>query len=461
VAALTDPATGQPVPFVPLAKRRVADIGSLGVQTDNIEGMTLGPALPDGRRSLILVSDDNFSAAQVTQFVALALSVEEAPAGTLFLPAALRDAALAGPASLTPSSPAPPSATATARSPEPTPTTTPATATPPRPTPTMVGTTPTVTPTASPTPTATVVPPAAGEWGRRAELPEANSEMAVAELDGKIYVIGGYPASRETVGTVQVYDAATDRWSLTTPLPAPLNHEMAVAVGGLVYVIGGQSTSAGSGSYVDTVYAYDPADATWRQRARMPTARSAGVAAVIGGKIYVAGGRPPRGADFAVYDPVADRWETLPDLPTQRNHLAGAAIGGKLYVVGGRFEGGFNSPVTDVVEVFDPATRAWSTVAPMPTRRGGINGIAAYGCLHVFGGEGNTADPSGLFDQHEVYDPRSNTWTRLPPMPTAVHGVTGLAFIDGWIHLPGGGIRQGGSSGSTLHQVYRPAMRCQ
>jgi len=41
---------------------------------DNFEGMVLGPRLPDGRRSLILASDDNFSSAQRTVFVALALT---------------------------------------------------------------------------------------------------------------------------------------------------------------------------------------------------------------------------------------------------------------------------------------------------------------------------------------------------------------------------------------------------
>ena len=40
----------------------------------------------------------------------------------------------------------------------------------------------------------------------------------------------------------------------------------------------------------------------------MPTARSGGGSAVIDGKIYVAGGRPPRGSDLAVYDPSADAW---------------------------------------------------------------------------------------------------------------------------------------------------------
>jgi hypothetical protein len=62
---------------------------------------------------------------------------------------------------------------------------------------------------------------------------------------------------------------------------------------------------------------------------------------VIDGKIFVAGGRPPRGHDFAVYDPKADKWTSLPNMPTARNHIAASAIGGKFYVAGGRFGGGF------------------------------------------------------------------------------------------------------------------------
>jgi hypothetical protein len=61
---------------------------------------------------------------------------------------------------------------------------------------------------------------------------------------------------------------------------------------------------------------------------------------------------------------------------------------------------------------------------------------------------------------HGYYNPASDTWHSLEPMPIAVHGVPGLAFIDGSIHLPGGGTAQGGSSGSTIHQVYRPGMSC-
>ena len=37
---------------------------------DNIEGASFGPNLPDGNRSLVLVSDNNFTPVQVTQFLA-------------------------------------------------------------------------------------------------------------------------------------------------------------------------------------------------------------------------------------------------------------------------------------------------------------------------------------------------------------------------------------------------------
>lgn len=298
---------------------------------------------------------------------------------------------------------------------------------------------------------------APGEWAHRAELLAPNSEFAVAELGGKLYILGGYPANRETQTTVQVYDTATDTWALGPDLPVPNNHGMAVGVNGRVYLIGGQTSADGGDSYVDTVYALDPTIGAWVERAPMPTRRSAGVAIVQDGLIYVAGGRPPRGHDFAVYDPAADRWETLPDLPSQRNHIGGAAIDGRIHVIGGRLEGGFRSDQTAAHEVFDPATRSWGVAAPMLRPRSGLNAVLADGCLHAWGGESG----AGMFPDHDYYDPHMDRWTKLPDMPLPVHGVTGAAFVDGLIHAPGGGVEVGGSSGSLHNQVFRPAASCE
>lgn len=56
--------------YRPMSKTLLLDLASLGIAVDNIEGMSWGPPLPNGNRSLILVSDDNFSLMQSTQFLA-------------------------------------------------------------------------------------------------------------------------------------------------------------------------------------------------------------------------------------------------------------------------------------------------------------------------------------------------------------------------------------------------------
>ena len=54
---------------VAIPKKLLLDLSTLNVPLDNLEGMTIGPRLPDGSRSLLLMSDDNFRQEQVTQFL--------------------------------------------------------------------------------------------------------------------------------------------------------------------------------------------------------------------------------------------------------------------------------------------------------------------------------------------------------------------------------------------------------
>lgn len=65
--------------IVPAAKSLLLDLSTLkhedgtALALDNIEGLTFGPEI-NGRKTLILVSDNNFSATQFTQFVALEIT---------------------------------------------------------------------------------------------------------------------------------------------------------------------------------------------------------------------------------------------------------------------------------------------------------------------------------------------------------------------------------------------------
>jgi hypothetical protein len=53
----------------PVRKELLLDLGTLGVDLDNLEGMAIGPRLPDGSSSLLLVSDNNFLAQRSSQFL--------------------------------------------------------------------------------------------------------------------------------------------------------------------------------------------------------------------------------------------------------------------------------------------------------------------------------------------------------------------------------------------------------
>jgi hypothetical protein len=56
-------------PSRPISKKLLLNMDSLGIYIDNVEGVTLGPRLPNGHQTLIFVVDNNFSADEITQFL--------------------------------------------------------------------------------------------------------------------------------------------------------------------------------------------------------------------------------------------------------------------------------------------------------------------------------------------------------------------------------------------------------
>ena len=67
------------------------------------------------------------------------------------------------------------------------------------------------------------------------------------------------------------------------------------------------------------------------------------------------------------YDPVANRCTTHTPMPTSRHHAASAVVGGKIYVIGGRLDSSYEC--TDIVEKYNPVSDEWTTnLEPMPSR---------------------------------------------------------------------------------------------
>lgn len=298
-------------------------------------------------------------------------------------------------------------------------------------------------------------PPEGGPWTRGESLPTARSEIDAAVLDGRIYVAGGL-TGLATSDVLEVYDSATGKWARRAPLPAAVHHLGVAAAGGRVYVTGGYE-----GLFFDpdqrAVWAYDPESDVWQQAADMPAPRAAHRLAAIDGKVYVVGGVGPEPTALWAYDPGTDSWDTSREpLPTAREHLAVAVVEGKLYAIGGRWKGRGNLAV---LEVYDPATDTWRRLPDMPTPRGGHTAAVLNGRIHVAGGEilgviGET------FAAHEVYDPRIGTWSQAEPLPTARHGLTSATLGARW-YVIGGATRAGWRTPFTLTdrvEVYAPGV---
>lgn len=62
---------------VVLSKELILDFDSLGFPLDNLEGMSFGPDLSDGRNSLVIISDNNFFRSQFTQILVFALRYDK------------------------------------------------------------------------------------------------------------------------------------------------------------------------------------------------------------------------------------------------------------------------------------------------------------------------------------------------------------------------------------------------
>lgn len=236
-------------------------------------------------------------------------------------------------------------------------------------------------------------------------------------------------------------DAALDgpsssAWSTGTAVGhGAIQETAAVAVAGKIYVIGGFDDDEG---IVGRVQIYDTASATWSDGPALPMAVHHANAVTDGATIFVLGALTGTGftaiGDTYKLAPATDtQWSALAAMPAGRERGAAVTglIGGKVYVAGG-FR---NAMASDLVDVYDPGTDSWTALAPLPATRDHACGAAIGGELVVVGGRMvQTSSPRA---DVWSYAPATDTWTVRAPMPTARGGM-GCGAISGVLYTAGG-----------------------
>lgn len=283
-----------------------------------------------------------------------------------------------------------------------------------------------------------------GSWSQVDAATLARQQVATAEIDGEVWVVGGLEQTDVATTAVSRLDPTTGEWTQEPDLPEALHHAMAVNLDGDLVVLGGWVGGGPNPTAETSDRVHVLRDGSWQPLASLSRPRAAGAAEVVDGRIVVVGGgadgEPVRPTE--VYDPGADRWEDRADIPTPREHLAAGTHDGSVYVVGGWMTGPDDN--SNALERYDPDADTWTALEVMPTPRGSISGTVIDGQLVVVGGETNR----GILDTVELYDIAADEWRDGPSLPTARHG-TGVAAVGSLVCVIGGARRRGHNGSTT------------
>jgi hypothetical protein len=276
---------------------------------------------------------------------------------------------------------------------------------------------------------------AANSWLARADYPKNLYDAASAPITNSstgrttLYVMGGQPTQGGYAGTisnlVNAFDVSANTWAAKAPLPLRIRSSNgAVEINGKIYISGGftRRWDENRGLYftetLRSLYVYTPAANTWTRKRDMPITTAEGVSGAYQGMLYVATSCD----DSAVcsqdathgalwrYNPTYDTWVLLSRTPHNPGYGGGGFAGGKLYLVDNLGD----------VDIFDPATKTWSTGPKRPFRYCAPASAAFQAKLYLVGCHADD-DWNGVYPML-VFDPKVGSWSQVAAPPVEATG---------------------------------------
>jgi N-acetylneuraminic acid mutarotase len=281
--------------------------------------------------------------------------------------------------------------------------------------------------------------------------PHARHEAAFVGLGSKLYLLGG-----RRIQPVDIFDPATRAWTQGKAPPVETHHFQPVVWENKIWLPGAMTGGFPREQALAQIPIYDPAADMWSEGPALPAdRRRGGSGAVIHEeKLYVVcgiinGHWDGHVAWLDVLDLKTRQWTRLPDAPRARDHFQAAVVAGKIYVAGGRRSSAATKQVFDLtipeVDVFDLTTQRWSTLpvpaGHLPRLRAGSMSLSVGSLLLVAGGE-STTQPHA-YTEVEALDTRTGTWSLHSQFARGRHG-SGLVRLNEALWVAAGSGSRGG-----------------
>jgi N-acetylneuraminic acid mutarotase len=246
-------------------------------------------------------------------------------------------------------------------------------------------------------------------WKQLASLPGAAAgNHAGAATDGKyIYWVAGQTEATYGAGTKTTwrYDIANNSWSQFADLPAIRYGGAAFVANGWLHFVGGDKSDRTTPATDHWAINLSNPSGGWVRKASIPVAADHMSHAIVNGKVYLIGGEHGHeglngtsGGTYIqhknvyAYDPSNDTWTRKADLPTAISHTEGETlvINNRIVVIGGLLDGGSPNQ-TSRVQVYDPATNTWKTLATRYPKRI-IGAVSGYWSGKIYMSDGYSPD---------------------------------------------------------------------
>ncbi len=304
------------------------------------------------------------------------------------------------------------------------------------------------------------------------------SHTATALADGRVLVTGGRTGSTSATGvvlaTAEVYDPVTDTWTQTA---GPMNaarrsHTATLLPNGMVLIAGGgNGVSTFTQQPIQSAELFDPATGMFTLVGNMVTPRLGHSANELDdGTVLLSGGSSGTGTFFPtnaseVYDPVTNTFTaTAPMIYSHLAQIPGKLRDGRIVQGSAYYNPPHNSAggiITNESEIFDPATRTWTSINPMFKKRIDIGAQGLLdGTLLIAGGVSTKVGAGNLtFFQNssEVYDPATGNWQLSGIMSTGRDEFSGLTLDDGRVMISGGFVSPGAVLLNSV-EIYTPGL---
>ncbi len=295
--------------------------------------------------------------------------------------------------------------------------------------------------------------PVLGTFTAAAPLPEPRDHHTATVLkNGEVLITGGgsgslisLPNGESALASAVLYDPLANTWRQTGSMnEARAGHRAALLDDGRVLVVGGGNEVGYPCAHPDCTVAdsigsaeiYDPVTGEWTATGSLAQPRIAfDLRATAVGIIASGGAANNQGLESVeIFDATTGTWRAGPKLTDQRLYHAAAVLGGKLVVAGGKIAN--VTPVT-AVDILDEAASQWVSGSSIDEPRTGASLVSLQSGNGLIVA-GNNQLGTTFLATASLYNPELDTWTSIEPLAQGRYSQATILLKDGSVLVLGG-----------------------